>query len=178
MWLLDWIEKGKSSAITWRHARREFQTRMTRAAAHVRSPQVLNEALVEARNQYLRLLREGSACKTFRDTVESLRNLQLCFAHVAYLDAVKFAVDSGVGSRGSALVLDKSGTLAHKDLGDEWRFAPMNESFQDKVMETEVTSVESATFTHRWVPRRPLPKSDAWFETAWQAYRSGEIYKE
>jgi succinate dehydrogenase/fumarate reductase flavoprotein subunit len=176
--LLDWIEKGESSRTTWRQAREEFQERMTRAGAHIRSAQMLNEALAEARNQYLRLFREGSACKTPGDTVESLRNLQLCFAHVAYLDAVKFAVDSGVGSRGSALVLDRRGTLAHKDLGDEWRFAEQDASFLDKVMETDAASVENATFTHRWVPRRPLPKPDAWFETAWHAYRSGEIYKE
>ena len=119
-----------------------------------------------------------SSCKTPKDAVESLRNLQLCFAHVAYLDAVKFAVDNGVGSRGSAIVLDKNGLPAHKDLGPEWNFAQQDASFQDKVMETDVVSVENATFAHQWVPRRPLPKAEAWFETAWQAFRNGEIYKD
>jgi succinate dehydrogenase/fumarate reductase flavoprotein subunit len=175
--LLDWIEKGKTSKQKWQDTREEFQARMTKAGAHIRSAGVLSQALLQAREQYVRLSREGSGCRTLKDAVESLRNLQLCFAHVAYLDAVKFAIGSGVGSRGSAIVLDKNGTLAHKDLGSEWNFAPQDAGFQDKVMETDVISAQEATFAHKWVPRRPLPKSDAWFETAWHAYRSGEIYK-
>jgi succinate dehydrogenase/fumarate reductase flavoprotein subunit len=176
--LLDWIEKGKISKQKWKDTREEFQARMTKAGAHIRSSNVLSQALVEARKQYARLMQEGSACKTLTDTVESLRNVQLCFAHVAYLDAVKFAIESGVGSRGSAIVLDKNGTMAHKDLGSEWNFAQQDASFQDKVMETDVVSAQEAVFAHRWVPRRPLPKADAWFETAWHAYRSGEIYND
>ena len=176
--ILDWIENGKTSKQKWQDTREEFQARMTKAGAHIRSAGVLSRALLEAREQYARLSREGSGCRTLKDTVESLRNIQLCFAHVAYLDAVKFAIDTGVGSRGSAIVLDKNGTPAHKDLGSEWNFAQQDSSFQDKVMETDVVSAQEATFAHTWVPRRPLPKADAWFETAWQAYRSGEIYKD
>jgi succinate dehydrogenase/fumarate reductase flavoprotein subunit len=176
--LLDWLEKGKASKQKWQDAREEFQARMTKAGAHIRSAGVLSQALLEAREQYARLSREGSNCRTPKDAAESLRNLQLCFAHVTYLDAVKFAIDSGVGSRGSAIVIDKNGTPAHKDLGSEWNFAQQDASFQDKVMETDVVSAQEATFAHQWVPRRPLPKADAWFETAWHAYRSGEIYKE
>ncbi|HUI93849.1 MAG TPA: FAD-binding protein [Chitinivibrionales bacterium] len=175
--LLDWIEKGKTSKIKWQESRAEFQARMTKAGAHIRSAGGLAKALPEARRQFQELSKKGSSCRTLKDAVESLRNLQLCFAHVAYLDAVKFAVDGGVGSRGSAIVLDKNGIPAHKDLGPEWNFARQDETFQDKVMETDVVSVDDATFSHRWVPRRPLPQADAWFETAWQAYRNGDIYK-
>jgi hypothetical protein len=176
--LLTWLDKGALSRVKWQDARREFQARMTRAGAHIRSSETLATALMEARDQYLRLVSRGSRTDTLKDAVESLRNLQLCFAHVAYLDAVKFAVDSGVGSRGSAIVLDKRGTPAHKDLGEQWRFAKQDAAFQDRVMETDVMSAAKAEFSHRWVPRRPLPTADAWFETAWQAYRNGEIYKE
>jgi succinate dehydrogenase/fumarate reductase flavoprotein subunit len=175
--MLDWIEKGKKTGLKWQEERNEFQARMTSAGAHIRSASVLSAAVTEAREQYLRLEKNSSNCRTIRDTIESLRNRQLCFAHVAYLDAVKFAVDSGVGSRGSAMVLDRNGTLSHKDLGDSWRFAEQDIGFQDQVMETDVVSVENATFKHSWVPRRPLPKADSWFETAWAAYRNGEIYK-
>ncbi|MCX7426411.1 MAG: hypothetical protein NTW96_12410 [Planctomycetia bacterium] len=34
---------------------------------------------------------------------EPLRNRALCFAHAVYLDAVRFAVASSVGGRGSAV---------------------------------------------------------------------------
>jgi len=29
---------------------------------------------------------------------------------------------------------------------------------------------------NRWVPRRPIPSTDTWFETAWAAFRAGRIY--
>jgi succinate dehydrogenase/fumarate reductase flavoprotein subunit len=176
--LLDLLARWRGSKARWQSAREEFQARMTKAGAHIRSATVLAEAVPEARKQYLRLLAEGTRCATLKDAAEALRNLQLCFAHVAYLDAVKFAIDSGVGSRGSAIVLDANGTSSHKDLGSEWRFVQQDTSFQDKVLETDVTSAESATFRHAWVPRRPLPKADSWFETAWAAYRDGKIYDE
>jgi succinate dehydrogenase/fumarate reductase flavoprotein subunit len=176
--MFGWIEKGKAGKQAWQAARQEFQARMSRAGSHIRSAAVLSQALLEGRDQLKRLSTGAQRCKSVRDAAECLRNLQLCFAHVAYLDAIRYALDSGVGSRGSALVLDKNGIPAHKDLGEGWRFAKENEGFRDRVMETDVESVDEASFRHTWVPRRPLPKADAWFETAWAAYRSGEIYKE
>ena len=97
------------------------------------------------------------------------------FAHLVYLEAVKAAVDAGVGSRGSAFVLAEGGTRAHADLGDEWRFAPEDVSFKERVLETE--AAPDGTVASRWVDRRPVPESDAWFETAWAEFREGKIYK-
>jgi|WetSurMetagenome_2_1015567.scaffolds.fasta_scaffold01084_3 succinate dehydrogenase/fumarate reductase flavoprotein subunit len=176
--LLEMMGKGKTARRKWRDERQELQARMTKYGAHIRNASALGAAAAEARAQYVRVSAEGIACRNAKDAVESLRTLQLCFAHAAYLDAVKFAVDSGVGSRGSAIVLDKNGIPAHKELGDEWRFSPQDESFREKVMETDVVSATDAVFSHRWVDRRPQPKADAWFETAWQAYRTGEIYRD
>jgi hypothetical protein len=47
-------------------------------------------------------------------------------------------------------------------------------SFKDKVQETVLQP--DGSVLNRWVPRRPLPESDMWFETAWAAFRNGEIY--
>ena len=91
-----------------------------------------------------------------------------------YLEAVKFAVDSGVGSRGSSMVLDAAGASAHPKLDEAWNFSPENVSFRERVLETTIDAqrhVDSA-----WVPRRPIPDSDAWFETTWAAFREGRIY--
>jgi hypothetical protein len=85
------------------------------------------------------------------------------------------AVESGVGSRGSSMVLDATGTRAHERLGPEWIFAPPNPDFQARVLET--AAQPDGTVATAWVPRRPLPTTDAWFETAWSAYRKGEIYR-
>ena len=42
-----------------------------------------------------------------------------------------------------------------------------------KVLETVA---RSDTIESEWVARRPIPDTDAWFETAWAAHREGRIY--
>ena len=106
--------------------------------------------------------------------IEALRNRQLCFAHAVYLEAVLFMLRSGVGSRGSAMVVAAKGTPVHARLDDGWRIVPENPAFREQVQETLVAS--DGRVINQWVPRRPIPSTDAWFETAWARFRSGEIY--
>ncbi|MFC1585580.1 FAD-binding protein [Fibrobacterota bacterium] len=173
--VLDWTKKAGDAGNSWQAVRDEFQNRMTKAGAHIRSAEVLQSALPEARKQWKQLENKGCSFSTTRGMAEALRNRQLCFAHLVYLEAVNFAIQSGVGSRGSALVLDRNGKKAHQDLGDEWRFMEENPQFRDQVLETR--ALEDGTVEHEWVPRRSLPHTDPWFETAWAEYRQGEIYK-
>ncbi|MEA2012973.1 MAG: hypothetical protein U9O87_07855 [Verrucomicrobiota bacterium] len=100
---------------------------------------------------------------------------QLCFAHLAYVETIKSTIASGVGSRGSALVTYVNGQKAHLELGDEWKFAPEDPAFREKVLETVVDA--DGNIDSSWQPRKEVPTPDAWFETAWAAYRNGEIYK-
>ncbi len=174
--LLEWIEKGKGSDSTWQNSRDKFQIRMSRAGAHIRSPELLEKATVEAIKQYEELSTKGIKCNNLDDIIESLRNMQLCFAHIAYLDAVSFSVKSNVGSRGSSLIIDKSGSPIHPDLGDEWRFLPNNPDYIEKILETNIAS--NGDCKHTWENRRPIPQADAWFETAWAAYRNKTIYED
>ena len=169
-----WLEKCSSSKYDWQAERDEFQNRMTKAGSHIRSGRQLESALSEARAQYRRISGEGIAFSSAGEMVEALRNLQLCFAHVVYLEALLAQVKSGVGSRGSAMVMDKNGIAAHPLLGDEWRFAPEDEAFRDKVLET--VAAEDGSVRHEWVRRRPLPECNAWFENAWADYREGRIF--
>ena len=175
--LLAYMERCDDAPVSWQDARREFQERMSRAGAHIRSPETLNTAVAEARAQWKALSAEGCGFggrTRPRGLMEALRNRQLCFAHLVYLEAVHAAVDSGVGSRGSAMVLAARGTRAHAKLGPEWRFAKEDEAFRDRVLETDVSG---GRIRSRWIPRRPIPETDLWFETAWAAYREGKIYK-
>jgi succinate dehydrogenase/fumarate reductase flavoprotein subunit len=177
----SWLERCLSAPGTWQAERKMFQERMTRAGAHIRSHAVLREALAEAWAQWRRLDGEGCAFAEPAQAGEALRNRQLCFAHAVYLEAIAYALDSGVGSRGSAVVLAEGGRPIHEALGAEWRFAPEDPAFREKVLETvpvlEGTPGEGRpTVTQQWVPRRPIPETDAWFETAWADYRKGEIY--
>ena len=106
---------------------------------------------------------------------EALKNRYLCFAHVVYLEAVLFALESGVGSRGSAIVLQGDGVKIHDKLDERWRIAPENPQFRSKVLETLVQP--GGRIENRWVERRPIPETDVWFETAWARFRSGEVYR-
>jgi succinate dehydrogenase/fumarate reductase flavoprotein subunit len=173
--LHTWLEVGHGTDRTWQAERDELQARMSRAAAHIRSPEVLTQAVAEAWTQWRELRSHGCRQDTAADAVEALRNRQLTFAHAVYLEAVQSAVTAGVGSRGSALVLAQDGLPAHPLLGDEWRFAPENTAFKQQVLET--VAAPDGRVENRWCPCRPIPASDAWFETAWAAFRQGNIYR-
>lgn len=153
----------EAASQTWRACRGEFQGRMTRAGAHLRSELGLAVAAREARAQLARLEAQGCRVRRPSERVRAFENRQLCFAHAVYLSAQLFALRSGVGSRGSALVADAQG-----------RSVPEDPAFRERVQETRASADRG--IRHRWVPRRPLPNTDAWFETAWKAYVKGSIY--
>jgi hypothetical protein len=172
--LRAWIAKCEGAGSTWQAERDEFQSRMTRTGAHIRSLEELPQAVEEAWAQFERLENTGCLYETPTDLAEALRNRQLCFAHAVYLEAILFALQSGVGSRGSCIVLDPSGVQIHDKLSAEWRIAPEDASFREFVLET-VVSTEGRVY-NAWVARRPIPTTDAWFETAWAGFRSGKIF--
>jgi len=173
--LVGWIDKCRDSTVSWWAQREEFQGRMSRAGAHIRSGDELRKAVAEAWQQYRQIEESASACADSSELAEALRNRQLCFAHAVYLEAVLFALESGVGSRGSAMVVDPNGARVHDKLDDHWRIAAENPDFRQKVLETLAHA--DGSVENRWVDRRPLPESDVWFETAWARFRSGEIYQ-
>ncbi|MBP5232214.1 MAG: FAD-binding protein [Planctomycetes bacterium] len=165
----------------WRQERRELQARMTRAAGPVRSRATLENALAEARAQWARVQRQGGGrFSSPKGMAESLRNRALCFAHLVYLEATLAQTKGGVGSRGSALTLavDDPRALQIPQLpGGDWRFAPEDESFREKVLQTTV-ALPHLRVRNLWAPRRPIPEHDHWFETAWAAFRDGKIYRQ
>jgi succinate dehydrogenase/fumarate reductase flavoprotein subunit len=155
---------------SYREERREFQERMSTYGAHIRDAQKIDGAAAAAWEQYRRLVKAGVGAPTVRDMAEGLRNLQLCYAHAVYLDAIAFQLKSGVGSRGSALAVDPAGTSIHPKLGPEWRFQAENETFRSQQL---LTIAEKGS---RWIPCRPIPESDDWFENVWRDFRTGKIY--
>lgn len=165
---------GTAAESDWRDERRELQRRMSRSAAHVRSLDDVGAAAAEAWRQWARLRAAG--CGGAAETVrEALRNRQLCFAHAVYLEAIRFAIGSGVGSRGSSLVVEPGGAPAHAKLdAAQWGVAPEGPAFRERVLETAASPEGRAESA--WVPRRQVPSEDAWFETTWEAFRNGAIY--
>jgi hypothetical protein len=170
-----WIERCDRAGLSWRRERTELQERMTRAGAHIRSLEELPRAVAEAWEQWRRIECSGCTYEQPGEVAEALRNRSLCFAHAVYLEAILFALQSGVGSRGSAIVLAPSGTRIHDRLGDAWRIVPEDPTFREKVLET--IAAPDGRVSNRWVERRPIPDTDTWFETAWARFRSGAIYE-
>ncbi len=169
--LLRWrATTGTNPSRPWEAERAEFQARMSRAGAHIRSLAALREAVSEAWKQWERLSARGDP----QNIGESLRNRQLCFAHAVYLEAIKYALESGTGSRGSSIALDPDGVKIHEQLDESWRIVEEDATYREQVLET--TATPDGSVTCAWVDRRPLPHPDAWFETAWARFRSGDIY--
>ncbi len=172
--VLSWLAVSRHAATAWAEDRAALQQRMSLAGAHVRGLPTLERAVREARDQWERLRVSGTRYENGADAAEALRTRYLCFAHLLYLDAIRHAVADGVGSRGSALALDPAGQPLHPLLDNTWRFTPENPAFREQVLETRTDA--AGNIRHTWVPRRPIPDSDLWFETAWADYREGRIY--
>lgn len=169
------VKLAEDSEFSWRQERVEMQERMSALAAHIREEKNLQAALAGAKAQWKRIEKNGGGSySNAKGMVESLRNRQLCFAHLVYIEAISFQVASGVGSRGSALVISDKGKKVHGTLDDFWKFAPENKTFRTKVLQT---STANGKIKNQWIECRPIPQTDEWFETAWAEYRAGKIYR-
>ena len=172
--LQAWLVRAAAAATDWRAERAELQARMSADGAHIRSADGAARAAAAARAQWRRLAQAGCRFRGARERAEALRTRSLAFAHLVYLDAIAFAVAGGMGSRGSAMVQAPGGQPIHPRLPAEWTFQPEGEAFREQVLET--TPRPDGAIAHAWVPRRPMPETDLWFETAWAAFRAGRIY--
>ncbi|MDR0705522.1 MAG: FAD-binding protein, partial [Planctomycetaceae bacterium] len=71
-----------------------------------------------------------------------------CLAHVVYLDAILYAIRSGVGSRGSGLVIGGK-PIHHKLNSNRWSLQPENECYRDQVLLSSYNS-KTNEISHRW----------------------------
>jgi hypothetical protein len=150
------------------------QDRMSRCAAHVRDASAVRRAVESARRLWERLpselrVRDARALKT------AFWAADLCLAHWVWLESIKAYLDAGGSSRGSVLILDGNGTLPAPGLEDEWRFAAADPASRvDKeILEVRLTGGDEVSF--EWVPVRPVPSEDGWFEDVWREYREGRV---
>jgi succinate dehydrogenase/fumarate reductase flavoprotein subunit len=170
----SWLARCAEAPRPWQAERAELQHRMTRYGAHIRSRAELPAAVAAAWAQYRRLEDAGCAYEGSSGLAEALRNRQLCYAHAVYLEAMSYALQSGVGSRGSAIALEPCGLPLHAALGDLWRMAPEAPAFRAQVLETVARGAGDVTSV--WAPVRPIPDNDLWFETVWARFQSGEVF--
>ncbi|MDO5113246.1 MAG: FAD-binding protein [Planctomycetia bacterium] len=150
-------ENGAKEPSDWREARKLLQQRSSRAAGFLRHRQEVEKALEECRQQ---------TCQNRETGRESCRNSDLLLAQEMYLDAIRFQIESGVGSRGSALVLEETSENPTLTLGGKaWNIVPENADFRTQVLESWRGA--DGQPHHRWLPRREIPEPNSWFETVW-----------
>lgn len=170
-----WAQSCTRDHKTWQEEVFELRERMTEAGAHIRSEKTLATAETKAWEQALRIHSQGCGIAGMEDLKGAFRARQLSFAQAVYLSTIQYAVHSGVGSRGSSIILDPSGQKIHPRLEEAWRIAPENSTFRTKLLETRANSDGGMQF--EWIERNPIPEPDSWFETTWARYNRGEIYR-
>ena len=144
--------------------RAEIQQRMSRAGAHIRRIDVARAASREA----WALCRELDRVSWAPDVAHIpavFRNRDLCLAHAVYLSAITEYLERGGQSRGSYLVLD----------ADEAFALNPPDAFVDRHV-LEICVDQDLDLHKAWVPVRPIPQDDPWFETAWTSYRDGTVF--
>jgi len=170
-----WINSCGESSLEWGKELKYLKERMTKAGAHIRSMGEIESAVATAWMQNKTVTENGLKVKGKKQLKFAFRTRQLCFAHAVYLDAIHFDIQSGVGSRGSSIILDPNGEKVHKQLDEGWRIIPEDTKFRSQVLETYFD--DDGETRHRWIPCRPIPENESWFETTWAHYRNGDIYK-
>ena len=144
--------------------RREIQSRMSRAGAHIRRLDTAREARDDAWRM-CRGLDARAGVSGPDELPDAFRNRDLALAHAVYLTAITEYLERGGLSRGSFLVVDGAG---------EWSLNPPGAFVDGRILEVSVGP--DLTPRTEWVAIRPIPGGDAWFETAWKAYRDGTVF--
>ena len=173
--LYQWLKRSEKVSIPHAAEAEEFRARMTEAGGHIRSLETIREVRKAAWVQWRRMEREGCGFGSPEAWGKIFTIRHLCFAHAVYLDAVTAALESGVGSRGSSLVLGKEGPPVHPKLGNAWRYIPENPAFREKVL--KITPSRDGQTEIEWVHRREIPETEGWFENTWADFKKGKIFE-
>jgi succinate dehydrogenase/fumarate reductase flavoprotein subunit len=171
---LTWAEKCRNAENFWQAEIQIMRQRMSQVGAQIRDRFALGKEAPAAWRQTQNIIINGVGYKDPKRLIDAFRTRHLCFAHAVYLDAILYGINSGVGSRGSAIVLDSNGQLIHPLLTETWRIEPENPIFRQKTLDTVIKPDGSAV--HDWTDCRPIPEPDSWFETTWMRFCQGKIY--
>lgn len=160
----------------------EIADRMTRYGAHIRWKQGASDALLQAIEQYCKLMEQGMRVSSPSETPKAVLAIQQCLTHVALLKSIVSIIDKGAGSRGSHCILDESGIEMHPALIDPatdspYRFKPENTELRNTIQCLRFNPVSEHLFDVSEVAPRPVPERQIAFEPAWAEYRRKAIYQ-
>ena len=159
--------------------RQKLQALMSANGAFIRSLAGVEQALAEARDLYARIRRVGIKCATPRQLNRALEDKHLALTAIAFLEAIRYYIEHGGGSRGGYMVLDDQGDVTvDSKRGSELRHRSENVDKRDEILEVRQAEGRPGEFEVYPVAVRPLPQDDSWFETTWAAWGEGAIFRQ
>ena len=167
----------RSNALTPEDCLAEIRRRMSACGAVVRNPGQVRLEKTRARALWLRARRDIGVASA-RDLPLGFQALGLALTHAVYLEAIDEYLERGGKSRGSYLVPDTAGTIPHSMLGTPWAFslAAPADFVSSNILEIRLDG--QGLPQKSWVPVRPIPHPDGWFESVWADYRNDRIIVE
>jgi succinate dehydrogenase/fumarate reductase flavoprotein subunit len=168
------IGRGGEPGLSPEDCLAEVKARMSACGAIVRRPDEVRAETARARELWLRARRELRV-RSARDLPLGFKALDLALAHAVYLDAVGEYLERGGKSRGSYIVPDASGRPPHPLLGRRWAYslAGPGDFVSSHILEVRLD--RRGVLKKEWVPVRPVPRPEAWFESVWAAYRKDKV---
>jgi succinate dehydrogenase/fumarate reductase flavoprotein subunit len=150
----------------------EKRRRMSNICAHIRKRDEL-DAFYDDLRQTLVSFFDIAELADRRDILSFFKARDALIVQSAVVSAARAACDS-FGSRGSGMVAAEDGKPVHPKL--PYRMILTKEDHDSRQI---VTRREGQGFETSFRPVRPLPESENWFETAWQAFneRNKRLYE-
>lgn len=169
--------RGKGGSMSPDECLAEVKRRMSACGAIVRDKTTVREEKARALDLWKKAagaMRAASA----RDLPRAFKALDLALTHAVYLEAIGEYLERGGRSRGSYLVPDAAGRPPHPLLGERWAFSLATPA---DVVSANVLEIRVDGWGHiqkTWVPVRPVPRPNGWFEAVWADFRNDEIVVE
>ena len=170
-----------TNGINTQNALEEIRNRMTASGGHIRELKNAQDALNEAVELYKEIKKQGFNFENNKSLVQAIQAEHMALTSVAFLKAIVELLKQGGGSRGSHLVLDKTGIEIHpgvidKSTGKPLRFKPENESLRNSILEIEYDETSPDLFKSQAIELRKASSGRKAFEPTWRDYREGKIY--
>lgn len=154
----------------------EIRRRMSQHGAHIRNPAEIRSAIEDAWHCFKEIDSDLHIDHS-SELPLAFKTLELALTHAAYLEAIGEYIEQGGQSRGSYLIPVAGGDQSCSGMEGNWRFSIAKEdAFVNRhILEL---ALDSEYRVHKkWVPVRPIPPVDNWFENVWRDYLDGQIYE-
>ena len=148
---------------------------MSKVGAHVRNLSQVESACAQCREE-LAAFPQNLKLSAIEDIPGAFRYYDMLITQLMYLSAIEEYIRNGGQSRGSYLVSNAGGDLPVEGLDETFRYKLDEGKLLQYICEARLEPKENWQCSFEWVPVRPIPQEEYWFETLWSAYRNGDIW--